>query len=419
MAVMFKKYKLYSIKTIKDWQGEDWDVYEERKSLSGIMIYQGWPYSLTPRDGIGGQFSYILSPEIAEFLKVHSIMESEQQLGLSNSMVAKFRRRLGIQNKFIYRNDQWILEHKDELLYDSLDTLKAKYGLKRTQVYQHKEWLSELIDIPKNKKMRKTSADDLQEQWFQKHRAQMTEMDVEEIALKFNVSPFIATKTYNRIRQELGELTFSAQFQQDRQDKYQWLLDHQDELLNSGKTVAELAEQFQKTHGQILRAKARLREILKIPKVQDQNREWLLANQNILLDSKLSKEEIAKKLNIELSQLYRKKGQLKKLLNIPHYNDQVQAWRLENQAVLLSLHLSISEIAKILNRKENYIVRNRVILRKFLNISFKDQKKAWVLEHQSDLENLTMGELQEKYSIGKRTIQRYQKLLSDLNIKEK
>jgi hypothetical protein len=416
---MSKKHKLYVIKTIKDWQGEDWDVYEERKSFSGIMIYQGWPYSLTPRDGIGGQFSYILSADIAEFLKVHSITESEQQLGLSNSIVAKFRRRLCIQNKFIYRNDQWILEHKDELLYDSLETLKAKYGLKRTQVYKHKKWLAELIEIPIRKKLRKTSTDELQEQWFQKYKVQMSEMDVEEIALKFNVSPFIATKTYNRIRQELGELTFSAQFQQNRQDKYQWLLDHQDELLNSGKTVVELAEQFQKTNGQILRAKAKLREILKIPKVQDQNREWLLANQNILFHSKLSKEETAKRLNIEPSQVYKKRGKLKKLLNIPHYNDQVLAWRLKNQEVLLSLHLSIAEIAKLLNREENYIVRNRTILRKFLNISFTDQKKAWVLEHQHDIETLSIEKLQEKYQLGRHVIRSYRKLLIELKQNEK
>jgi hypothetical protein len=411
---MAKKYKLYPIKTIKDWENEDWDVYEERKSLSGIMIYRGWPYALTPRDGIGGVFSHILSPEIAEFLKVHSITESEQQLGLNNGIVAKFRRRLAIQNKFIYRNDQLLLAHKDELLYDSLETLKAKYGLKRTQVYKHKKWLAELIEIPIRKKMRKTSTDELQEQWFQKHKAQMSEMEVDEIALKFNVSHFIATKTYNRIRQELGELTFSAQFQQNKQDKYQWLLAYQEELLNSGKTVAELAEQFQKTNGQILRAKARLREILKIQKVQDQNREWLLANQDILFHLKLSKEETAKRLNIEPSQVYRKRGQLKKLLNIPHHNDLVQAWRLENQEVLLSLHLSISEIAKILNQKEGYIVRNREILRKILNISFKDQIKAWVLEHQNDLENLTMDELQEKYGIGQHRVQSYRKLLIEL-----
>lgn len=126
------KYKIFKIKIIKDWESEDWDVYNERTSLSGLMVYKGWPYSLTPRDGIGGQFSYILTAEIVEFLKTHSITESELQLGLSNSIVAKFRWTIGIQNKFIYRNDQWLIEHQDELLHDSLETLKTKYGLKRS-----------------------------------------------------------------------------------------------------------------------------------------------------------------------------------------------------------------------------------------------------------------------------------------------
>ena len=117
------KYKYFKIKTIKDEDGEDWDVYEEQKSSTGIMIYQGWPYALTPRDGIGGTFSFILTPEIAEFIKIHSITETMQQLGLSNGIVAKFRRRLNIQNKVIYRNVQWLLEHQDELLHDSFETL--------------------------------------------------------------------------------------------------------------------------------------------------------------------------------------------------------------------------------------------------------------------------------------------------------
>ncbi|MDN5488863.1 MAG: hypothetical protein L0G93_09600 [Acinetobacter sp.] len=413
-----KKYKFFKIKTIKDWEGEDWDVYEERISLSGIMIYRGWPYSLTPKDGIGGQFSNILTLEIAEFLKSHSISEAEQLFGLSNSMVAKFRRTLGIQNKFIYRNDQWLIEHQDELLHDSLETLKAKYNLKRTQVYQHKKWLAELIEIPIRKKIRKSSSDDLHEQWFQEHKVHMKEMSIQNISTEFNISFYIAKKAYNRIRQELGESTFSEQFQSNKQTKFQWLLDHQDELLNSGKTITELAEQFQRTNGQILRAKAKLREILKIQKVQDQNRAWLLANQNILLDSKLSKEETAKRLNIELSQVYRKRGKLKKLLNIPHHNDQVQAWRLDNQDMLLSLHLSIPEIAKRLNRGEKYIIKNRMILRNILGINKQDQEKAWVLEHQSDLEDLTIGELREKFSIGKHTLQRYRKLLIELKQNE-
>lgn len=408
------KYKIFKIKIIKDWAGEDWDVYNERKSSSELMIYQGWPYSLTPRDGIGGQFSFILTSEIAEFIKTHSITEAEQQLGLSNSIVAKFRRRLDIQNKFIHRDDQWLIEHQDELLHDSLETLKAKYGLKRTQVYQHKKWLAELIEIPSRKKIRKNNSQVLQEQWFLKNKSQMTNMSVHEIATAYRVSPFRAKKTYNRIRQELRESTFSEQFQHNKKSKHQWLLDHQDEFLNQGKTIAELAEKFEKTKGQILRAKAKLREILKTPKVKDQNQTWLFANQKTLLDSKLSKEEIAKKLDIEPSQVYRKRGELKKLLNLPHHNDVVQAWRLENQEILLSLHLTIPEIAKILDRSEKYIVTNRMTLRRFLNLSKDDQKKTWVLEHQYDLETLSIEKLQEKYDIGRYVIHGYRKLLTDL-----
>ncbi|MDN6081364.1 MAG: hypothetical protein L0I43_04870, partial [Leuconostoc sp.] len=131
-----------------------------------------------------------------------------------------------------------------------------------------------------------------------------------------------------------------------------------------------------------------------------------------------SKEETAKRLNIELSQVYRKRGKLKKLLNIPHHNDQVQAWRLDNQDMLLSLHLSIPEIAKRLNRGEKYIIKNRMILRNILGINKQDQEKAWVLEHQSDLEDLTIGELREKFSIGKHTLQRYRKLLIELKQNE-
>lgn len=412
------KYKYYKIKTIKDWAGEDWDVYDEKKTPSGIIINQGWPYSLTPRDGIGGKFIFILTPEIAEFVKTHSITEVEQQLDLSTSMVAKFRRTLGIQNRFIYRDDQWILEHQDELLYDSLDELKSKYGFKRTQVYQHKKWLAELIDIPAKTKLRASKAEILREQWFNDHKSQMLNMTAQEIAEAFQVSLFIAKNAYNRICLEQGENTFSEQVQQDKKDKKQWLLDNQNELLHSGKTIAELADQFNKTTGQILRAKAKLREILQIPKVVEQNEKWLLEHQEVLLNPNFSNEELSKKLGINLSLVDRRKGRLKRLLNIPHHVDLVQDWRLRNQDILLSLHLSIAEIAKILNRKEKYIVKNRMILRKFLNITIEDQKKAWVLEHQQDLEQLSVEKFQEKYQLGRYTVLGYQKLLIQLKQNE-
>lgn len=412
------KYKYFKIKTIKDEDGEDWDVYEEQKSSAGIMIYQGWPYALTPRDGIGGTFSFILTSEIAEFLKIHSITESEQQLGLSNGIVAKFRRRLNIQNKVIYRNDQWLLEHQDELLNDSLQTLKAKYGLKRSQVYQHKKWLADLISIPIRKKTRKKESEILQEQWFIENKSKMVDMTINEIAATFDISTFLAKKFYNRIRSELGELSFSEQFKENKRTQHQWLLDHQDQLLNHSKSIAELALHFQKTEGKIRRARAKLREILKTPKVKDQNQAWLLENKELLQDSTLIKEELAQKLGIEPKQVFRKKGQLKKLLKLPHHNDLVKAWRLENQNILLDLHLTIAEIAQILDRKENYIIKNRMILRKFLGITKQDQKNEWVLDHRHDLETLSIEKLQERYNIGPHVVKFYKNLLIELKQNE-
>ena len=345
------KYKYFKIKTIKAWDGEDWDVYHEQKTPSGIKVYKGWPYSLTPKDGIGGMFSFILTTEIADFIKIHSIAASEEQLCLSNSIVAKFRRKLGIQNKFIYRDDQWLLEHQDELLHDSLQTLKTKYGLKRSQVYQHKKWLADLISIPARKQTRKKESDTLKEKWFIENKSKMINMSMNEIASEYNISIFIAKKVYNRIQEELGDLGFSEKFQQSKKDNLQWLMENQDVLLNQGKYVAELAVHFQKTNGQILRAKAKLREILKTPKVQEQNQAWLLSNQPLLQDKALKKEQLAQKLGITPKQVAGKKKQLKMLLNLPRHNDMVQVWRLDNQKVLLDLHLTI--LCYLLDGKQN------------------------------------------------------------------
>lgn len=411
------KHKYFKIKEVQDWNGEYWDAYDERKSVSGIMIYKGWPYSLTPRDGIGGQFSVILTPEIVEFLKDYPITVVEKQLGLSNSLVAKFRRTLGIQNKFIYRNNQWILEHQDELLHDSLETLQAKYGLTRNQVYQHKKWLAELIEVPPRKKLRKSKLEDFQEEWFLKNKAKMINMSAHEIAVTYDISLFLAKKAYNRIRQERGEISFTEEFQYSKHSKNQWLLDHQNELLDQEKSVVDLAKQFQKSTGQILRAKARLRQILKTPKVKEQNHAWLLKYKDTLSNPNLSNDEIAQILNMNKLQVIRKKGQLKKLLELPNHNDQIQAWRLHNQEILLSLHLLISEIARILDRKENYIIRNRLILRKFLNLSIEDQKRDWVLQHQYDLQNLSTQKFQEKYKLGRFKVQSYKKILHELKQK--
>lgn len=413
------KYKHFKIKTVKDWEGEYWDAYEERKTHVGIMVYRGWPYGLSAKDeGVGPGFSVILTPEVADFVKEYKVFEAANKLELSLSMVGKFRRLLGIQRNFIYRNDRWLLAHQDELLYDSLDTLKAKYGLTRPQVYQHKIWLAELVDIPVRKRLRKKQAEVIQEQWFQANKQQLNGLTVQEIVEKFDVSVFIAKKFYNRIRQALDEFSFSEKFQNDKQEKRQWLLDHQEELLNSGKTVAVLADQFQKMPGEILRAKARLREILDIPKIKAQKEAWFALHQEDLLNPELSNADLVKKLGLSLEQIFRKKDELRQRLGRPKHKDQVQAWRLENQEILLDLHLSVTEIAKKLKRSEKYIIKNRMILRKFLNITIEDQKKAWVKQHQQDLEQFSIAKIQEKYQLGRYVVQGYRRLLFEMTQNE-
>lgn len=413
------KYKHFKIKTVKDWEGEYWDVYEERKTHVGIMVYRGWPYGLSAKDeGVGSGFSVILTPEVADFVKEYKVFEAANKLELSLSMVGKFRRLLGIQRNFIYRNNRWLLAHQDELLYDSLDTLKAKYGLTRPQVYQHKIWLAELVDIPVRKRLRKKQAEVIQEQWFQANKQQLNGLTVQEIVEKFDVSVFIAKKFYNRIRQALDEFSFSEKFQNDKQEKRQWLLDHQEELLNSGKTVAVLADQFQKMPGEILRAKARLREILDIPKIKAQKEAWFALHQEDLLNPELSNADLVKKLGLSLEQIFRKKDELRQRLGRPKHKDQVQAWRLENQEILLDLHLSVTEIANKLKRSEKYIIKNRMILRKFLNITIEDQKKAWVKQHQQDLEQFSIAKIQEKYQLGRYVVQGYRRLLFEMTQNE-
>lgn len=104
-----------------------------RADANRYYIYRGRPAGITQKDGgVSPVFSIILSTEIADFLKAHKIPEVTQKLGLSLSIIGKFKRMLNIQNHVVQRNDQWILEHQAELLYASLDTLKVEYRLTHT-----------------------------------------------------------------------------------------------------------------------------------------------------------------------------------------------------------------------------------------------------------------------------------------------
>ena len=60
----------------------------------------------------------------------------------------------------------------------------------------------------------------------------------------------------------------------------------------------------------------------------------------------------------------------------------------------------------------------RAQLRKILKISHPQQKINWVKQHQSDLETMTIVQLQKKYQIGRHVIRSYRNLLTELKQNE-
>lgn len=123
------KPKLEIIKVIKDWQGEDWDVYEQELVSNGLIIYRGRPYAKTR-----GSYACILTVELADFLRQHSRQEVVKHLKFSGAKVSRFRRELNIQREQNVLDHKWALEHKNELLDDDFQDLQQKYGLTKNQV---------------------------------------------------------------------------------------------------------------------------------------------------------------------------------------------------------------------------------------------------------------------------------------------
>lgn len=307
------KYKYFKIHTIKDWSGEYWDVYEERKTQIGLDIYLGWPYSLTPKDGISGVFSFILTEELATYLQNNRVKDVHKQLGLSLSIIYKFRTRMGIQNKQIPRNDEWLLAHQNEIIFEHFKVLKEKYGMTRSQVYQHKTWLNELIKLPAKRKVRKTDLNYSWDLWYQEHQSQLQNLSLSEIQSKFNFSKHLAKKAYDQNRREQNQPTFSEEFKNAKAAKNQWLLTHQETLLHPNLTVTQIAEKFNKSVAQIVRMRGKLRQLIHDSTIRDQNIEWVLTHKHDLLNPELSRKALALKYDLTESQVAYRKQLLKKI----------------------------------------------------------------------------------------------------------
>lgn len=361
---MTQKYNLYPIKTIKDWQGEDWDVYEEQPISMDIMIYRGRLYSYTQ-----GRMSTILTPELAEFIKQHRLLDVAIWLGLSYSMIGRMKRAMEIQRPQSVRDDAWLLAHKEEILYGNFKVLEAKYGLSQIRVDKLRKWLMELIDPTEVKRWhRKRDYHVDQEVWFEQHQAELLNLTVDEIQLGYNVSKNTAKKFYDWARQVCQEKTLREQYEDKKSKKAQWLLQHEQLLLYSGLSAKALAQQLNKTETQITKFRTQLRKErgLGPSVVHIQAEAWLLDHQHELLSSEYSLAQLASRLNLSVAQVRKRKMQLKKLLGLASYFQEKQQWRLAHRDILLSDQYSVAEIAAQLDRPISTILAIRAKLRKEL-----------------------------------------------------
>lgn len=259
------------IRTIKDWFGEDWDVYIERETKAGIHLCEGWPQGKNTLDGIGWRHSHILTEELVNYLQKTSYSESVKMLGISKTQISNFRQRLDLQEKMVYVDEAWLIEHQHEILYGNLKELKQKYNLSKSQIYARVRILEKHHGIPTQRKSRISDESLALEKWYQLHKDELYKMDTETIKVQFNLSHFLAKKYYERSCREhnLSPKTFYTQLKANREIKHKWLLQQKDELLNPEFTAAQLAERLNKTYNQIKVARSELRKLLNQPSELD------------------------------------------------------------------------------------------------------------------------------------------------------
>lgn len=286
------KYKHFKIKTIKDWHGEDWDVYEEYQTQVGITVYKGWLYGLTPKNGGPSAFSYILTNEIAEYITQHRIVDIVKDLGFSEYIVSKFRKEIGffLPHPISY-NFEWMLEHQDEILYESFEELSQKYGLTPSQVAAYTFRLVQ-YGIVRKHHQRETVLEREYKRWFQANKDLLSELDIKDIEQKFKVKNHTARRIHNLVCTDKNIPTQTQQWHQGLQEKKQWLLENQSELLRTDVTLKYIAQQFNTNELFIRESRVQLRKMLKIS-IWDQKSRWAEQHQDDL--ESLTMTQIQKK----------------------------------------------------------------------------------------------------------------------------
>ena len=303
---MARKYNLHPIKTIKDWRGEDWDVYEERKTPIGIMVYKGWLYGST-----GGFLAYILTDEIVQFLKQHRIDEAVKQLGISRDKIICFRRELNLQKKYFKLDHQWMHQHKEELLSNSFQILNEKYGLTKPQVKLYTKYLKQTLAVTPVDSKRQSLNSLKKEQRYQSHKHEIAQMTVTEIRHYLQISQSTAYWMHQQVCEEF-QLSNTAENRKNHQAQYQkWLLDHKQAFFRTDITLEDIARNFNITKLQLIYARKRLQALFPELGKKKDVMAWVLQHRDELFNS--TRHELAKKYDMNRDQISYRRYLLKQL----------------------------------------------------------------------------------------------------------
>lgn len=257
---MAKRYKLYSIKTIKNWQNEDWDVYEERKSPVGLILNFGWLYG-APRTG---SKSFILTSELVEYFKTVTYREAIDQLGLSSTTVGRIRRELNLQKVVARRDRNWIIQHQNEILYYSFPMLLEKYGLRKGIVKSYSNYLVHKVGV-RRRTTRHHESQFLVEKIYHVNKEKIAKcQNFKELNHILQTDDYTARKFHELACAELNIAAMSEIHLKHLSETWQWRYQHRDTILNPKMSIEQIAVQLNTTMDDIYNARKALRRRLNI-----------------------------------------------------------------------------------------------------------------------------------------------------------
>lgn len=264
MLISFDQFdmrkKLYPIKNIKDWDGEDWDVFEERKARNGVILSFGWPYGETRK----GKKSLILTAELAEHVKCMTWGELMDVFGLTGFTATKIRHKLNLCQVQTAWDYSWIMAHQDEILNDSFTMLFEKYGLNRKTVSGYKSYLVNKLELP-HKVTRHFEKQHQAEKLYHQYKAEVAQCNnLKEVQDLLKTDRYIARKFHKLACEEFQVPIIGEKHATQLEATWQWRIQHQDQILNAELSVQDIAVQLNVTRREIHNARKTLRQRLNI-----------------------------------------------------------------------------------------------------------------------------------------------------------